>query len=213
MASDFTKNVFRTICTNLTVLGFEQQKPGLFVLRITEDTLGWLGLNKAVRGQAGVLEINPVVGVRSQHIEKLVAELSGEPFDESVPATLAGNIGYLTPANKYRPYNLSENSAAETVAHELVAEVSQYGLPFIRNHTEMAALVKGLRSFRFAIHFLADYRIPVGLSLLDQLGEAEAYVKAKLAELAGQQDPAALRYKAFAGKFLEYSSSTASLKT
>jgi hypothetical protein len=155
VSSSFIKSVFRTICTNLAVLGFAQQKPGLLVVRINDDILGWLGLNKAVRGQVGVLEINPVVGVRSRPIEKLVAELSGEPFDELVPATLAGNIGYMTPANKYRPYNFSETSPPDTVADELVDDVSQYGLPFIRNHTEMAALVKGLRSSRFAIQFMA----------------------------------------------------------
>jgi hypothetical protein len=67
----------------------------------------------------------------------------------------------------------------------------------------MAALVKGLHTCRFAIRFMADYRIPAGLFLLGQLDEAEAYLKAKLADLGDRRDPAALRYKAFAATFAE----------
>jgi hypothetical protein len=199
----FIKSVFRATYSHLAVLGFEKQKPGLLTIRITEDVLGWLGLNKAVRGQAGGLEINPVVGVRSQPVEKLVADLSGTPFDKFVPATLAGNIGYMMPANKYRPYNFSTSTPLETVVKELVDDLRRYGLPFIRNHTEMVALVKGLHTSRFAIRFMADYRIPAGLFLLGQLDEAEAYLKAKLADLGDRRDPAALRYKVFAATFAE----------
>lgn len=200
---DFTKDVFRHLHTCLVSLGFEKRKPGILTIKMSDEVVGWIGLNKATRGQKDFLEINPVVGVRNQRIEKLVADLLGEKFDEVIPATLAGNIGYMMPSDKYRPYIFSKDASVETVAEELVNSLREYGLPFIRSHTEMTDLVDGLRTCRFAIRFMADYRIPSGLFLLGQMDDAGAFLKAKLAEIGNHQDPAALRYKVFAAKLGE----------
>jgi hypothetical protein len=199
---DFMKDALRLLESSLGSLGFERRKPGILTRPMGEDSLGWIGLNKATRGQKGLLEINPVVGVRNQPIEKLVAEMVGEPFDEVVPATLAGNVGYLTPSNKYRVYTFSLDAPLETVASELVQDVRQHGLPFINGHVQMDAVVEGLRTRRFAIQFMADYRVPAGLYLLGRTEEAEAYLKSKSTE-TGTRNDATLRYQAFAAKLAE----------
>ncbi len=51
--------------------------------------LGWLGLNRASTHDAGTaVELFPVVGVRHQGVERVVAELRGEKFHQYIPATV-----------------------------------------------------------------------------------------------------------------------------
>jgi hypothetical protein len=171
---------------------------GIFTLGVTDDVIGWIGLNKAIRGQGGVLEINPVVGVRNQQIERRVSDLTGDKFSEVVPPTLSGNLGYLMPENKYRPFMFHENDPIEPIVEELVAEVQTYGLPFVRTNADMGNLVKNLSTCRFAVSFVAAYRIPIGFFLLGQLDDAGAFLETERAKVEASEDPAALRFKAFA---------------
>jgi len=194
----FIKEVFQILHNRLAMLDFEKRKSGILTIKITDDVIGWIGLNKATRGQRGFLEINPVLGVRNQQIEKLVAELTREKFDEFVPPTLSGNIGYMTPANKFRPYLFSENGTVEPIVEELVNDVCEYGLPFIRAHSDMVALVEGMCECRFAVKFMVAYRIPVSFFLLGRMDAASDCLNAELVKLGDQKDPATLRFKAFA---------------
>ncbi len=194
----FIKNVFKVTQTRLASLGFKKGKRGILTIKMSDDAIGSIGLNKATRCQTGFLEINPVVGVRNQTIERFVAELVAEECDELTPATLGGNIGYMMPANKYRPYVFSEDGSVETVVEELVKDVREYGLPFIRDHIDMAALIEGMVKCRFAVRFMVAYRIPAGLFLLRRMDAAKSYLNTELAKLRNQSDPASLRFKAFA---------------
>jgi hypothetical protein len=63
--------------------------------------------------------------VRNQQIERLLAELLNEPFDELIPPTLAGNIGYLSPADRYVPFLFTEDIAIEVVAAGLSIAVKR----------------------------------------------------------------------------------------
>ena len=90
---DFVKNVFRLLRADLASLGFEKRTRGILTITVSSDVLGWLGLNIATRGQKDFIEINPVIGVRNQRIEKLIADILGERFDEVIPPTLTKSIG------------------------------------------------------------------------------------------------------------------------
>ncbi len=199
----FIKDVFRVLHGHLSLLNFENRKSGILTIKMTDDAIGWIGLNKATRSQRGFLEINPVVGVRNQKIERLVADLVGEKFDEIIPPTLSGNIGYMMPAKKYRPYMFSEDGPVETLAEELVNDVREYGIPFIGAHTNMAALVDGMGRFRFAAQFMVAYRIPAGFFLLGRQESASDFLKAQQAKIGNRRDPASLRFKAFAANLAE----------
>lgn len=83
------KDEFRILHAGLAQLGFDKRKPGIMTIKKSNDVYGWIGLNTATRGKKGYFEINPVVGIRNQKIEKLVADLLGERFNEVVPPTLA----------------------------------------------------------------------------------------------------------------------------
>lgn len=198
ISPSFIKGNIALLHTRLATLGFKKRKAEISTIQVADDVLGWIGLNKATRGLKGFLEINPVVGVRNQRIEEIVAELVGEKPDDVIPPTLAGNIGYLMPADKYRPYIFSEDGPVETTVDELVKDVREYALPFIRRHIDMVTLVNGMKTRRFAAQFMVAYRIPVGLFLLGQKDEAGLFLKAELAKIENTRDAAALRFKKFA---------------
>lgn len=200
---DFTKSVLASVHRELGSLDFEKRKAGIFVLKVTPDVLGTVGLNTATGRGAGVLEINPVVGVRNQQIERLVAELSGDAFDELIPPTLAGNVGYLSPANRYLPFLFTQDTATEGVASQLCDAVKTHGLPFIKKVADLAALVEAMQTARFGIPFVTEYRIPVGLFLLGDRAKAKTFLAAKLGEIGTRSDPAALRFKSFAAQLSE----------
>jgi ABC-type branched-subunit amino acid transport system ATPase component len=49
--------------------GFRKRSGDVYTRQVAEDVLGWLGLNRAVNRGDGLLEVNPVVGVRHQVLE------------------------------------------------------------------------------------------------------------------------------------------------
>ncbi|SRR5258706_7079580 len=202
-AKHFTKRVLGLVQTTLTTLGFHKRKAGILALQVSEEVLGTVGLNIATGRGADILEINPVIGVRNQRLERLVAELRGETFDELMPPTVAANLGYLSPENRYLPFIFTEDDRIETLADELREAVKAHGLPFITKAANLAALVHEMQAGRIGIQFMLDYRIPAGLFLLGDRAKAQAFLAARLAETSSRNDPAAIRYKAFASKFSE----------
>ena len=182
----------------LTALGFEKCKAGIFVIPVNDDVLGTIGLNTASDRSSGVLEINPVIGVRNNRVERLVAELCGDFFDELLPPTIAGNIGYVSPENRYRSYLFTEGMEIENAITDMGHELRTHGLSFIRRNADLKALVETMQTARFGIPSVTEYRIPAGLLLLGDHSRAAAYLNAKLDEIGARKDPAAIRYKNFA---------------
>ena len=81
-------DVVKLVTPLLAELNFRKRAGQIFTAEITDDVLGWLGLNRATRHcPAGEVEINPVVGVRHQGVERIVAECRGEKFHAYQPPT------------------------------------------------------------------------------------------------------------------------------
>ena len=198
-----TKTAFGLLQDRFAGLGFEKRKSGIFSSIISDDVIGWVGLNKATRGRSDALEINPVVGVRNQRIERLVAELAGDTFDDLIPPTIAGNVGYLSPARRYLPFTFAESVSNEEVADQLCEAIKAHGLPFMKKAADLRALVEAMQTLRFGMAEQLSYRIPVGLWLLADTEKAKAFVAAILTEIGMRSDPAALRYKTFATSLTE----------
>jgi hypothetical protein len=198
ISKDFTKVVLREVEQGLADVGFERRRPRIVVRNCGADVLGTVGLNVAIQRGGGILEVNPVVGVRHQQIERLVATLTGDAFDEVVPPTLAGNVGYLSPQNRYVAFLFSETAEIEQVASQLCDAVATHGIAFIEKMTGVAELVHAMQTVRFGIPFVTDYRIPVGLALLGQHEEAQRFLARKIVELGTRSDPEAVRFRGFA---------------
>ncbi len=73
---------------------------------------------------------------------------------------IAGNVGYISPADHYIPFLFMESTAIDEIAKELRSTVATYGLPFMKMNADLATLVETMQTARFGIPFVIEYRIP-----------------------------------------------------
>lgn len=201
-SKEFSKKVYSNLYIGLETLRFEKKKPKILTTSLTPDVLFWVGFNTAIK-QGGTLEINAVVGVRNQVVERQLSELLEEPFNELTPPTLVGNIGYQMPVNRYTPYLFTTVEDITTVCGQLCNDIKTYGLPFAKRITDLVSLLDAMQSARFCIPEQIDYRIPVTQLLLCMFKEASVFIQKKLDKMGSRIDPAACRYKLFAKKVME----------
>ncbi|MGK5559306.1 hypothetical protein ACSNOI_47695, partial [Actinomadura kijaniata] len=91
------------------------------------------------------LRINPVVGVRHDALQRLIAQVHQGPHSPA-DATLSRPIGYLTPANSYLELKVAAVQDAMPAAQRLKDLVEQHGLPFARRYADPASLEAALRA-------------------------------------------------------------------
>jgi hypothetical protein len=201
--SGFTKSILALVQQRFITEGFRKRKFGILSIPVSADVLGLVGLNTATHSRGrGVIEINPVVGVRNQRVERLVAELKQKPFDEVSPFTTGVNVGYLSPASRYQTFVFVEGESPEPIAEDLASAVQNYGIPFVRSNIALPSLFETLRS-RFSIPEIAEYRIPVVLHLMGRDTEADAFLDDELSRIASRSDAAAELFRTFATSLRE----------
>ena len=106
--------------------------------------LGWLGLNRAASRQSPLVEVNPVIGVRHVAVESIVAELLGEKPHGYASPTLSVSLGYVMPVRSYQAWVFTVDTPVESVADDLVAAVTEYGIPYFEHHDSLAAIVQAM---------------------------------------------------------------------
>jgi hypothetical protein len=181
--------------TELTRLGFRVRAQGVLTLEAAEDVLGWLGLNRAIRNR--VLEVNPVIGVRHQRVERLLAELTGKRFHPWSPPTLSGHLGYEMPQHAYVPWTVRAVEEAPGVAAAMAVAVQEHGLRFVRANASLAALAASMAD-GIGLPEQLSYRLPVIWHLLGDDAGAEAALAHQLERLGEADHPAAREFRAFA---------------
>lgn len=165
------------------------------------DVLGWLGMNRASRHtRAGELEVNPVIGVRHQAVERVVAELRGERFHAYQPPTVSNPLGYLMPGSRYRSWFVNAADPDPSVVEHLVAAVEEYGLPFVESGSTIAELCELLDGGLGFEHQLV-YRRPVAWALAGDIDRAVGLVDAAEADLGDRDDLAAVELRSFVAAF------------
>lgn len=187
--------------TALVSAGFRKRSGDVFTRAVAADVLGWLGLNRAVSRGDGLLEVNPVVGVRHQALERVVAELLGERFQEYVPPTVSVHLGYVMPEGRYRPWLFGGDAPVGDVAGEMAGAIVTYGMPFMDERASLSAVVTSMADGRAGIAEQLAFRRPVGYLLLGEPGRAREEVRASVDRLADRGDPAAQRFRGFASAF------------
>jgi hypothetical protein len=177
--------------------GFKKRAGDVFTLELTKNVLGWLGLNRATQHRPpGEVEINPVVGIRHQEVERLVSELRGEKFHAYQPPTISCPLGYLLPEQRYRAWIFPPGTAGETAA-DMAAAIASYGVPFMRSAIELTDLCRLLdRDLGFE-HQLV-YRRPVAWLLAGDPAQAGRSLDISLAGLGSRDDLAAAEFRRFA---------------
>lgn len=194
------------IAAGLAEAGMQKRKGDIFTRELVSGVLGWVGLNRAVRRTEGILEINPVIGVRHQELEQLVARFLEEDFHPYVPPTISIALGYLTAEQRFRSWLFDDKSDQRAVAQTLVATITEFGNPFMAAHSTLAAIAKAMEAETGIPSDLA-YRLPVAYVLIGDPAKAEAYLSNKCAELGDAENPYAVRYRTFASRLLEFAAS------
>jgi hypothetical protein len=182
----------------LEALGFRKRAGQIYTAEITNDVLGWLGLNKATKHQRpGQFEVNPVVGVRHQPLERLVAELTGQQLHEYKPPTVSTPIGYLLPQRKYTSWTINEQPDRAAI-QDFGDAVRDYALPWMRSLTELPQL---RRATEDRMGYQLEYRLPVVLALMGKPAEARQTLTATVKLIDGREDAAASDFRQFVARF------------
>jgi hypothetical protein len=192
--------VLAPIAPMLLELGFKKHAGQIFTLGIDVELLGWLGLNLAREHRAaGEVEINPVVGVRHQGVERLVAELCEEQFHSYKPPTISSPLGYLLPERNYKPWIFSGFDDREP-AEEMMQAIRGYGLLFMRSVVTLQNLCQRIDDGMGFSHQLI-YRRPVAWLLAGDPNTAGEIIRDEITSLGDRTDLAASRFRSFAKRF------------
>ena len=198
----FIKKVFDFADAEFRTAGWTKRNLDIFSIDLSQDSYGRVGLNKALGRGNGILEINPIVGVGSHKLEKLVMELLGQKFQPYIGAAIGRNIGYLTPEIKYKSWLFRQDENCEALFAEMVATIQEFGPPFMREHMEISALCEAMRHSKLGGPH-DQYRIPVACVLLGRNDEAETFLEMKLKEIGNRNDGDAESFRSFAAKLRE----------
>ena len=142
-SKSFVSHIFAFAAEELSRSGFQKRRADIFTVALDEEVVGWLGLNKALH-RGGVLQINPVVGVRHQKLESRLAELLGQKPHQYVPASISTNIGYLMPEREYVTWSFQENTSCEAPIAEMAAAIAKFARPWMKQNAILAALYSAL---------------------------------------------------------------------
>lgn len=183
------------------VFGFKKRSGHIFTLNISDDTIGWLGLNRGILKSEEVIEINPVIGIRHQPTEKLLAEVLEEKFHPYTPPTVSIHLGYVTPKKDYVPWLFPYNKNPEKQIEVLADDVKSYGLPFMQSNKELKALTQAAENQGLGIPEQTKYRLPVMHYLLGNKDHANTLINKELKNEENRKDSAAQYFRRFAESF------------
>jgi hypothetical protein len=182
----------------LADLGFRKRAGHWFTIELCDGVLGCVGLNKASRSRSrGETLLNPVVGVRHQSVERVVADLCLETFHENWPATVSRPLRYLVPESARRDWVVDGSPADAAVIDDLANAVQTWGASFMRSSETLAGLVAALRSGSGSAAQTA-LRLPVALWLTGDAEGAMQTVACEVASLGPRSDDVAVQLRGFA---------------
>ncbi|MCZ6679047.1 MAG: hypothetical protein O7E52_17575 [Candidatus Poribacteria bacterium] len=195
--------VMDTAQRELRKSGMRKRKGGIYTCQLNQETLGWVGLNRAVGRGDGLLEINPVIGVRHQPLERILADIRGEKFHDYIPPSIGVHLGYLMPQKEYTPWLFAEDRDNAAFVKNMVAAIMEYGQPFMETNSILDALCETMHHSGFGVPDQLAYRLPVAYFILSKITLAEAFLTDQLVALGNRTDLAAQCYRKFATKLVQ----------
>lgn len=184
-----------TLREPLEQMGLRKRASEIFTLPLADGVLGWLGLNHATHHRPpGEVAIHPVVGVRHQAVERLIARLRSESFHEYLPPTISTPIVHVMSESRYMAWEFGGQHGT-TAAADLISALADYGVPFMRAHVRLPAIVEAIGQ-GFCQN--PEYRLPASLEVMGRHNEAKAVMARFVDELGGRQDLAAQQLRNFA---------------
>ena len=180
--------------------GFVRRREDLFTMPLGDDFMGWLGLPRATQGRArGQLAVLPIAGIRSQQVERLVAELAGRKYHAYTPPTVSSPLGHVPPSNQYLSWEFGVEGF-EAAAADLVSKVVELALPFYASGADLPGLCRLLDAGVGHPHQIA-YSRPVAWMLRGERDHALHLIEDSVEALGARSDLAAEALRGFAEAF------------
>jgi hypothetical protein len=179
--------------------GFRKRADDNFTLDLDHRTQGSVALNRATYHNRGPLDVNPVIGIRDQEVERLLAELLGERFHPYWPSTVSRPLGYLTPAQWIVTWTFETLESVPMQAEDMTQAILTYGIPYMKESSSRDAFIETMRAQ--PANEMFRYRLPLILWLEGSTEEASAMVDRRMAEVWNRADATAPHYRRFADRF------------
>lgn len=193
----FYRLFLTTITEELSKIGLEKRREGIFTCPISDEVIGFVGLPHVIHGPT--LQIDPIVGARHQLLEREWASLLEKPFHPYVSPSFACALGYLSPERRWKPWDFESERDINKHCPRLGRAIRQFGFPFMRANSTLAALLNTMLHCRHGNPLYLPYRIPLAYCLLNEKEKARQVLEEELAKLGKRSDGAALQYFRFAG--------------
>lgn len=92
---DVRRAVMAEIKPRLELHGLRKRAGWIFTIELSEECLGFCGLNNTWDGHHQELSVLPILGVRHQTVERICAELAGRDFHPYAGVTIRGPLEKL----------------------------------------------------------------------------------------------------------------------
>lgn len=185
----------------MTEAGWRKRSGDVYSVALGDGFHATLGLNRSSTRHP--LAVNPVVGVRYEPLERLMAELLGAD-SRSFVATLAKPIGYLMPERRFLQVQIAACDDAHGAAEQIRDLAQRFGLPFAHGLANIQSLMVALEGREYLPNpERARLLLPALHYLRGDPGAAQAAVSSGLRELEKYgQDPSVAvvaEFERFAG--------------
>ena len=195
----FVRDLYTKLAKELSSIGFRKRREGIYVLSLTDDISGWLGLQRTWR--APNLEIFPTVSMDCRSVERKVRSLTGWLGPDPLPTGISQHLGYLMPKHTYTLWNFPLGKNVSGKVADLVGAVEEFGIPFMEKNNTLEALCETMASGKVGTTEQIAFSLPVVLHLLGRREEAGAYLDAELRKFGDAKHEAAKLYRKFAEAF------------
>ena len=138
------------------------------------------------------------VGIHSEPVERLFAQLNGRTYQKSLP-TFNRLIGYVMPEKRPLKWELLRERFPTEVAQEMVEKALNYGLAYTEQFDSWEAIY--VENARLESRPLI--RGPIIKYLMGNPEEAVAILEAELAKIQTQTNPGAEHYRKLANALID----------
>jgi hypothetical protein len=197
---DVRRAVMAEIRPRLEFHGLRKRAGWTFTIALSEECLGFCGLNETWDGYHQELSVLPILGVRHQTVERVCAELAGRDFHPYVGITIRTSFSELLSPRRFRDWKFVAGEDHAPGAAELAALVGDVGLPWMREHATLEAVLSEMRRGNVG-GFNDDRRLPVALAVAGHHAEALEEMEQRVRAYDGDSQPYAEELRAFAVAF------------
>jgi hypothetical protein len=199
--NNLESSILTIISRLLITLDFKRHAQ-VFLKNITEENVGWLGLNISKQNLGGGIGVTPIVGITFKPIEDVVQRILQS---KTIQPTLTSSLGYVMPEQRYLEWVFPSDEAfdIDLEAEKIVKAINRYGEPFMKQEGDLVSIIRDLETLRFTNQTSASYRLPVAYGLAGRIDEAHAYLVQQMKDISDRNDIAAQEMRVFFNALLQ----------